>query len=106
MGFRQALVDTQIRTISAGLTEMASLILGEYSGRLFWGQVRLCHHIHSELTEGSICLQKASGHVYAPHLAGGQGLVSGFTFNFDTETHGIINHVDRYSIHYPSITAT
>jgi hypothetical protein len=33
--------------------------------------------------------------VYAPHLAAGKGLVSGFTFNFDTETHGIISHVDR-----------
>ncbi len=33
--------------------------------------------------------------MYAPHLAAGQGLVSGFTFNFDTEAHGIISHVGR-----------
>jgi hypothetical protein len=48
-----------------------------YIGRIFW----------------SFELGKASAHVYAPHLAAGKGLVSGFTFNFDTETHGIISHV-------------
>ncbi|KAI0292365.1 hypothetical protein B0F90DRAFT_1770565 [Multifurca ochricompacta] len=48
-----------------------------YIGRVFW----------------SFILGKAAAHVYAPHLADGQGLVSGFTFNFDTETHGIISHV-------------
>ncbi len=39
--------------------------------------------------------QKAAAHVYAPHMAAGRGLVSGFTFNFDTETHGTISHVDH-----------
>ncbi|KAI0270649.1 DUF1620-domain-containing protein [Gloeopeniophorella convolvens] len=48
-----------------------------YIGRVFW----------------SLALGKASAHVYAPHLSDGQGLVSGFTFNFDTEAHGIISHV-------------
>ncbi len=38
--------------------------------------------------------QKAAAHVYAPHMAAGRGLVSGFTFNFDTETHGTISHVN------------
>lgn len=43
--------------------------------------------------------------MYAPHLAAGKGLVSGFTFNFDTETHGIISHVDRpQSIYYNPLT--
>jgi hypothetical protein len=28
-------------------------------------------------------------------MAAGRGLVSGFTFNFDTETHGTISHVGR-----------
>jgi hypothetical protein len=40
--------------------------------------------------------QKAAAHVYAPHMATGKGLVSGFTFNFDTETHGTISHVNRF----------
>lgn len=47
-----------------------------FVGRVFW----------------SHALGRASAHVYAPHLAEGKGLVSGFTFNFDTNTHGIISH--------------
>ncbi|EPQ55571.1 DUF1620-domain-containing protein [Gloeophyllum trabeum ATCC 11539] len=48
-----------------------------YVSRVFWSHV----------------LGKASVHVFAPHLADGKGLVSGFAFPFDTRTHGIINHV-------------
>ncbi|KAH9981995.1 hypothetical protein BJV74DRAFT_852482 [Russula compacta] len=48
-----------------------------YVGRVFW----------------SFVSGKAAAHVYAPHMAAGQGLVSGFTFKFDTETYGIISHV-------------
>ncbi|KAI0060106.1 DUF1620-domain-containing protein [Artomyces pyxidatus] len=47
-----------------------------YVGRVFW----------------SLSLMKGSAHVYAPKLADGKGLVSGFTFSFDTNTHGIISH--------------
>ncbi|THH17682.1 hypothetical protein EW146_g3182 [Bondarzewia mesenterica] len=49
-----------------------------YIGRVFWSH-------------------KASAHIYAPHLAEGKGLVSGFTFNFDTNTHGIISHAALYA---------
>jgi len=28
-------------------------------------------------------------------MAGGKGLISGFMFQFDTETHGMISHVDH-----------
>jgi hypothetical protein len=35
----------------------------------------------------------ATLHVYAPHLLDGQGMVSGFSFPFETNTHGMINHV-------------
>ncbi|KAI0318194.1 DUF1620-domain-containing protein [Amylostereum chailletii] len=45
-------------------------------GRVFWSHV----------------LRKGSVHVYAPHLGDGKGLVSGFTFPFDTDVHGIITH--------------
>jgi hypothetical protein len=48
-----------------------------YIGRIFW----------------SFLLGKAAAHIYAPHMAAGRGLVSGFTFNFDTEMHGTISHV-------------
>ncbi|KAI0052505.1 DUF1620-domain-containing protein [Auriscalpium vulgare] len=47
-----------------------------YVGRVYWS--------HS--------LSKASVHVYAPFLADGKGLVSGFTFAFDSNSHGIISH--------------
>ncbi|KAA1466837.1 DUF1620-domain-containing protein [Dentipellis sp. KUC8613] len=40
----------------------------------------------------SHAMKKASVHVYAPHLADGKGLVSGYTFPFDTNTNGIIAH--------------
>lgn len=33
--------------------------------------------------------------MYAPHLAERQGLVSGFTFDFDTQSYGIMSHVYR-----------
>ncbi|KZT08987.1 DUF1620-domain-containing protein [Laetiporus sulphureus 93-53] len=38
-------------------------------------------------------LKVASAHVYAPHLAEGKGLVSGYTFPFETDQHGVITHV-------------
>lgn len=43
-------------------------------------------------------IQKASAHVFAPHLADGKGLVTGFTFPFDTAVHGIITHVSSYRV--------
>ncbi|TFY78833.1 hypothetical protein EWM64_g5179 [Hericium alpestre] len=52
-----------------------------YVARVFW----------------SHALQKASVHVYAPHLADGKGLVSGFTFSFQTNVHGIIKHAALYA---------
>lgn len=48
-----------------------------YIGRVFW----------------SHAFQKASAHVFAPHLAEGKGLVTGYTFPFETAVHGIIGHV-------------
>ncbi|KAJ3478666.1 hypothetical protein NLI96_g9601 [Meripilus lineatus] len=48
-----------------------------YISRVFWSHL----------------LKKASAHVFAPHLAEGKGLVTGFTFPFATATHGIITHV-------------
>ncbi|KAI9509927.1 DUF1620-domain-containing protein [Russula earlei] len=48
-----------------------------YIGRIVW----------------SFVLSKATAHVYAPHMAARKGLLSGFTFDFDTSTHGIISHV-------------
>ncbi|KAI9451269.1 DUF1620-domain-containing protein [Lactarius psammicola] len=58
-----------------------------YIGRIFW----------------SFVVGKASAHVYAPHLAVGQGLVSGFTFNFDTEAHGIISHVALHTAYVKEV---
>ncbi|KAH9010844.1 DUF1620-domain-containing protein [Lactarius pseudohatsudake] len=58
-----------------------------YIGRVFW----------------SFVARKASAHVYAPHLAAGQGLVSGFTFNFDTEAHGIISHVALHTAYVKEV---
>ncbi|KAI9435607.1 DUF1620-domain-containing protein [Lactarius indigo] len=58
-----------------------------YIGRVFW----------------SFVVGKASAHVYAPHLAAGQGLVSGFTFNFDTEAHGIISHVALHTAYVKEV---
>ncbi|TFK50623.1 DUF1620-domain-containing protein [Heliocybe sulcata] len=54
-----------------------------YVARLFW----------------SHALGKATAHVFVPHLAEGNGLVAGFTFPFDTRTHGIINHVAIDNVH-------
>ncbi|KAI0341141.1 DUF1620-domain-containing protein [Trametopsis cervina] len=48
-----------------------------YIARVFWSHV----------------FKKASAHVFAPHLAEGKGLVTGYTFPFDTSQHGIIGHV-------------
>lgn len=41
-------------------------------------------------------VQKASAHIFAPHLAEGKGLVTGFTFPFETNQHGIITTVNFY----------
>ncbi|KAI0069755.1 hypothetical protein K474DRAFT_1713951 [Panus rudis PR-1116 ss-1] len=50
-----------------------------YIARVFWSHV----------------FGKASAHVFAPHLAEGKGLVTGFTFPFKTEQDGVIVHVSR-----------
>ncbi|KAI0076779.1 hypothetical protein K474DRAFT_1675313 [Panus rudis PR-1116 ss-1] len=47
-----------------------------YIARVFWSHV----------------FGKASAHVFAPHLAEGKGLVTGFTFPFKTEQDGVIVH--------------
>ena len=41
----------------------------------------------------SLLVQKGSADVFAGHLAGGLGFLSGFVFPFDTTSHGIIGHV-------------
>jgi hypothetical protein len=41
----------------------------------------------------SSLVQKGSADVFAGHLAGGLGFLSGFVFPFDTKSHGIISHV-------------
>ncbi|KAJ7588211.1 hypothetical protein C8J56DRAFT_1164789 [Mycena floridula] len=38
-------------------------------------------------------IQAASAEIFASHLAGGQGLITGFSFAFDTDAHGIISHI-------------
>ncbi|KAL4246361.1 ER membrane protein complex subunit 1 [Abortiporus biennis] len=48
-----------------------------YIARVYWSHV----------------YKKASAHIFAPHLADGKGLVTGFTFPFETASHGIITHV-------------
>ncbi|KAJ3553144.1 hypothetical protein NM688_g3770 [Phlebia brevispora] len=48
-----------------------------YVARVFW----------------SHAYKAASAHILAPHLADGKGLVTGFTFPFETAAHGIIAHV-------------
>ncbi|KAK0200946.1 DUF1620-domain-containing protein [Desarmillaria ectypa] len=48
-----------------------------YIGRLYW----------------SHAFQFASAEVFAPHLASGKGLVTGFSFPFDTYSHGVITHI-------------
>jgi hypothetical protein len=40
-----------------------------------------------------LLMQKGSADVFAGHLAGGLGFLSGFVFPFDTTSHGIIGHV-------------
>ncbi|KAL5498433.1 hypothetical protein ACEPAH_2575 [Sanghuangporus vaninii] len=47
-----------------------------YIGRVFWSNV----------------LKTASVHVYAPHAAEGKGLVRGYTFPFDSDSHGVMMH--------------
>ncbi|KZT68592.1 DUF1620-domain-containing protein [Daedalea quercina L-15889] len=37
--------------------------------------------------------KKAVAHIFAGHLADGRGLVSGYTFPFETSIHGVISHV-------------
>jgi hypothetical protein len=41
----------------------------------------------------SLSVQKGSASVFAGHLAGRSGFMSGFVFPFDTTSHGIIGHV-------------
>ncbi|CAL1698629.1 unnamed protein product [Somion occarium] len=48
-----------------------------YIARVYWSHV----------------FRQASAHVLAPHLAEGKGLVTGFTFPFETQKHGIIANV-------------
>ncbi|KAI8996246.1 DUF1620-domain-containing protein [Trametes punicea] len=48
-----------------------------YIARVFWSHV----------------FKQASAHVFASHLAEGKGLVTGYTFPFQTAEHGVIEHV-------------
>ncbi|KAH9929331.1 uncharacterized protein B0H18DRAFT_996604 [Fomitopsis serialis] len=48
-----------------------------YIARVYWSHV----------------YKKAVAHVFAGHLADGKGLVSGYTFPFETNVHGVISHV-------------
>ncbi|KDQ54694.1 hypothetical protein JAAARDRAFT_182191 [Jaapia argillacea MUCL 33604] len=59
-----------------------------YVARVFW----------------SHALQRANAHVFAPHLADGKGLVTGFTFPFNTGVHGIIAHVALDTAHVSELT--
>ncbi|KAI5117724.1 hypothetical protein M0805_006209 [Coniferiporia weirii] len=47
-----------------------------YIGRVYWSHV----------------LKLASAHIFAEHAAGGKGLVRGYTFPFETNSHGVIAH--------------
>ncbi|THH04236.1 hypothetical protein EW145_g5667 [Phellinidium pouzarii] len=47
-----------------------------YVGRIYWSHV----------------LRLASTHIFAEHAADGKGLVRGYTFPFETSSHGIIMH--------------
>ncbi|KAK0497691.1 hypothetical protein EDD18DRAFT_1158925 [Armillaria luteobubalina] len=48
-----------------------------YIGRLYW----------------SHAFQFASAEIFAPHLASAKGLVTGFSFPFETYSHGVITHI-------------
>ncbi|TFY63636.1 hypothetical protein EVJ58_g3135 [Rhodofomes roseus] len=48
-----------------------------YVARVYWSNV----------------YKKAVVHVFAGHLAEGKGLVSGYTFPFETNVHGVLSHV-------------
>jgi hypothetical protein len=71
-----------------------------YIGRVFWsfmlGVSQTVTTYQSKLTL-YVARQKAAVHVYYPPLADSQGFVSGFTFDFDTQKHGIISHVNNLS---------
>ncbi|KAF9516661.1 hypothetical protein BS47DRAFT_1340546 [Hydnum rufescens UP504] len=41
----------------------------------------------------SLALQSTNLHLFSPHGAEGKGMVTGFTFPFDTNSHGVIDHV-------------
>ena len=72
-----------------------------YIGRVFWsfmlGVGPTVTTYQSKLTP-YVARQKAAAHVYHPPLAEIQGFVSSFTFDFDTQTHGIISHVTNLSL--------
>ncbi|KII83787.1 hypothetical protein PLICRDRAFT_147866 [Plicaturopsis crispa FD-325 SS-3] len=54
-----------------------------YVTRLYWSHV----------------YKRAAVQVFAAHLADGKGLLTGFTFPFDTNTHGIISYASAFLSH-------
>ncbi|KAK0476054.1 hypothetical protein IW261DRAFT_1491717 [Armillaria novae-zelandiae] len=64
----------RIQSLYTGGLDKAGL---PYIGRLYW----------------SHAFQFASAEIFAPHLASGKGLVTGFSFPFETYSHGVITHI-------------
>ena len=48
----------------------------------------------------SLLVQKGSADVFAGHLAGGLGFLSGFVFPFEPTSHGVIGHVGLLNVFF------
>ncbi|KAI0686950.1 hypothetical protein BC835DRAFT_1408443 [Cytidiella melzeri] len=64
-----------------------------YTGSMYSGGIDKDGHPYVARVFWSHVFRQASAHVFAPHLAEGKGLVTGYTFPFKTSQHGIIGHV-------------
>lgn len=68
-----------------------------YVSRVFWSHAYKVHFAPEyTIYTYSRRIQKASAHIFAPHLADGKGLATGYTFPFETGVHGIIGHVSPH----------
>ena len=74
-------------------------------GRINWRYVSFLYYGVLFTSFITLLVQKGSADVFAGHLAGGLGFLSGFVFPFDTTSHGIIGHV-RLSEPFSSVTVS
>ncbi|KAI0651032.1 DUF1620-domain-containing protein [Trametes meyenii] len=70
-----------------------SATLPTRSDSIFAGGLDVDGHPYIARVFWSHSFGQASAHVFAAHLAEGKGLVTGFTFPFQTSNHGVIRHV-------------